>query len=95
MKREFRLRIKEHELIGLPNLYCLKDTVMNYINMGTTQKFVEDNVNFTPHSKESLSFPSVSVKSHMDGFSMWQSGLIQARILSINTTSRGYIQILF
>ena len=62
MKREFRLRKKEHGLTGLPNLYCLKDTVMNYINMETTQKFVEDNVNFTAHSKESLSFPSVSVK---------------------------------
>ena len=54
LKSEFRLRKKEHELTGLPNLYCLKDTVMNYINMGTTRKFVEDNVNFTPHSKESL-----------------------------------------
>ena len=35
---------------------------MNYINMGTTQKFMEDNVNFTSHSKESLPFPSVSFK---------------------------------
>lgn len=36
--------------------------MINNINMGTTWKFMEDNVNLTLHSEESLPFPSVSFK---------------------------------